>query len=239
MPPANSRQQSASNSQPSAIPVLWIDEAILAIAKPAGLRTLPDGYDPAIPYLKSLLEPLYGQLWIVHRLDKETSGVVVLARTSEAHRSLNTQFEQHNIQKVYHALVKGMPEWEEKTVDLPLRPNGDRRHRTVVDPRQGKPAVTRLRVLERFKDYALIEASPETGRTHQIRTHLAALSCPLAGDGLYGGEDPLPALEGFALHARSLSLTHPLSGEPFSLEAPYPLLFQSTLEALRLAANQP
>lgn len=213
--------------------VLWVDEVLIAINKPGGLRSLPDGYNPQAPHLKSLLEPIYGRLWIAHRLDKETSGVVVLARTSEAHRSLNTQFEQHTTQKVYHALVKGTPEWEEKIIDLPLRANGDRRHRTVVDSQRGKPAVTRLQILERFKNNALAEARPETGRTHQIRAHLAAEGFPLAGDQLYGGGEPVPSLESFALHAKSLSLRHPVSGEPLLLEAGYPSLFQSVLEALR------
>lgn len=205
--------------------------------KPSGLRTLPDGYNPDIPHLKKLLEPIYGRLWIVHRLDKETSGVIILARTAEAHRALNTQFDQHVIHKVYHALVCGMPAWKEKEVNLPLRPNGDRRHRTVIDPRAGKPALTRLRVLERFKGYALVEARPETGRTHQIRAHLAAAGHPLAGDRLYGGGDLSPPLEGLALHARSLELIHPGSGERLTLKASYPAEFQAALERLRLTAK--
>jgi tRNA pseudouridine32 synthase / 23S rRNA pseudouridine746 synthase len=213
--------------------VLWIDEALLAINKPSGLRTLPDGYNPDAPHLKSLLEPIYGKLWIVHRLDKESSGVIVLPRTAEAHRSLNTQFEQHTARKVYHALVRGVPEWDEKVVDFPLRANGDRRHRTVADAQRGKPSLTHLRMLERFKAFALVEARPATGRTHQIRCHLAALGYPLAGDALYGGAEPVPPLVSFALHAKSLSLKHPVSGKTLLLEAPYPNDYQIALERLR------
>jgi tRNA pseudouridine32 synthase/23S rRNA pseudouridine746 synthase len=231
--------QTAAGVQSVEIPVLWIDEAILAVNKPSGLRTLPDGYNPAAPHLKSLLEPAYGRLWIVHRLDKETSGVIVLARTAEAHRLLNTQFDQHQIQKVYHALVRGIPAWEETTVELRLRPNGDRRHRTVVDPQGGKPALTRLLVLEKFKEFTLIEVRPATGRTHQIRAHLAASGFPLAGDQLYGGGEPLPPLEVLGLHARSLSLAHPITGKPFVLEAPYPVELQSALAALRMTSKKP
>ena len=136
---------------PFNIEVLYQDDGILVINKPAGLATLPDGYDPSLPHIKSVLEPQVGPLWIVHRLDKDTSGVLVLARSAAAHRSLNTQFEERLVSKVYHALVIGNPDWKVKTVSLPLRSNGDRLHRTVVDQARGKPAVTHFKVLERFE----------------------------------------------------------------------------------------
>ncbi len=217
--------------------ILWADASLLVINKPAGLRSLPDGYDPARPHVRLLLEPQFGRLWMVHRLDKETSGVLLLARSAAAHRALNTLFERHQVRKWYHAIAAGTPDWQEQTVDLPLRPNGDRRHRTVVDPIHGKPAVTHLRLLQRFSSASLVEAQPETGRTHQIRSHLAASGLPILGDALYGGPT-LPELpvDFLALHAFALELTHPESRQMMRFEAPYPLAFQSAITWLRSQA---
>lgn len=226
--------------------ILFLDDHLLAINKPAGLGTLPDGYDPSLPHAKSLLEPRYGRLWIVHRLDKDTSGVLLLARTAAAHRHLNTQFERGEVEKVYHALVQGEVPWETQTIDLPLRANGDRRHRTVVDGERGKPALTGLHVLQRFRGYTLLEARPRTGRTHQIRAHLGAISLHLVGDTLYGGppalyrsdlesgpalpDDEPPLIARPALHARSIGFLHPMSGERLCIDVPYPKDFELALE---------
>jgi len=234
--------------------ILYIDDYILAVNKPAGLPTLPDGYNPNTPHLKSILEPQYGRLWIVHRLDRDTSGVVLLARTPEAHRALNTQFETRQVTKLYHALVCTVPEWEEKTVRLPLRPNGDRRHRTVVSIKGGKTAVTKLHRLESLGRYALIEALPHTGRTHQIRAHLAAIDLPILGDALYGGQPALylsmlkmgfssqeaetPLIQRCALHACSLDFMHPVLNESFHLEAPYSQDIDGALLPLRHYSSQ-
>jgi RluA family pseudouridine synthase len=220
---------------------LYLDEALLVVNKPAGLPTLADGYHRDAPYLAGLMTQVYGRVWVVHRLDKETSGAIVFARTTQAHRELNHQFEQHQVNKVYHALVIGQPEWDEKTIRLPLRPDGDRRHRTVVDPRGGKPAVTELHILERFNNYALVEATPRTGRTHQIRAHLAAIGHSLIADDLYQGrvkvladalERTMP-IDRLGLHAHSLALIHPLSGQAQRFEAPYPPDFADAVQKLR------
>ncbi len=221
--------------------LVWQDEHILAVNKPAGLPTLPDGYDANAPHLRGILAPVYGALWIVHRLDRDTSGLVLLARSAEAHRSLNTQFEQHTIHKTYHALCLGQPAWQEKSVRLPLRVNVGHRHRTTVDFHQGKPAVTNFKALERFAACTLLEARPETGRTHQIRAHLYALGLPLAADELYGGGERLetspggPVMLRMALHACRLEFTHPHSGQPQTLSAPYAADFAAALAALRSA----
>jgi tRNA pseudouridine32 synthase/23S rRNA pseudouridine746 synthase len=233
--------------------VLYQDDALLVINKPSGLSTLPDGYNPTLPHIKSVLEQEFGRVWIVHRLDKETSGVLLLARTAQAHRSLNTQFEQRLVSKVYHALVNGNPEWQEHTVNLPLRPNGDRQHRTVIDPQAGKPATTHLKVLDRYGHYCLMEAIPETGRTHQIRAHLYALGLFIVGDKLYAGRidyqskddmrhsqrDNLSRIElakRMGLHAIALEINHPITGERMKFIAPYPAELVAVLEQFRAHA---
>jgi RluA family pseudouridine synthase len=231
--------------------ILYQDEALLVVNKPAGLSTLPDGYNPSLPHVKNVLEQQAGRLWIVHRLDKETSGVLLLARSAEAHRSLNTQFEQHLVSKIYHALVKGTPDWQEKTICLPLRSNGDRSHRTVIDLNNGKPALTHLKVLEWFGHYCLVEASPETGRTHQIRAHLSSVGLSIIGDKLYGGRNrDVPSeseseflhnidlrkisMAGMGLHAKSLEINHPISGQRLKFEAPYPVWLEDILKLLHV-----
>ncbi len=212
--------------------LLFLDEHLLVANKPAGLPTLVDGYNSEAPYLLGTLIQQFGKLWVVHRLDRDTSGVIAFARTAEAHRHLNAQFEVHSTVKIYHAIVCGVPEWHEKIIRQPLRPDGDRRHRTVIDHRRGKQALTELLVLDRFHRHTLIQAVPRTGRPHQIRAHLAAIGFPIAGDVLYGGS-PLPRIERVALHALTLRLTHPFSDAPQDFSAPYPLDFLESIKKLQ------
>jgi RluA family pseudouridine synthase len=213
------------------ISVLHADEVLLVVSKPAGLLSLPDGYDPALPHLRSLLEPAWGRLWIVHRLDRDTSGVLALARSAEAHRALSLQFQKRRTEKIYHALVWGLPAWDEITLEMPLRPNTGRRKRTAVDETRGLPARTEVRVLRRMEVRALVEARPRTGRRHQIRAHLYAAGHPVVGDPLYGRGSPLqiPGLSRLGLHAYSLGLQHPRTGRFVTFQAPYPPDFEQAL----------
>lgn len=175
------------------------------------------------------VEMHYGKVYLVHRLDKFTSGVLLFARTAEAHRHLSLQFETHKVFKRYQAILHGEPAWEEMLADSPLRSNVGRRHRTVVSP-QGKAAETWFRVLARGKGFAWVEVQPRTGRTHQIRAHAAALGHPLLGDVLYGAP-PSPFLERPALHACALTFIHPESGKELTLQAP---LAEDLVRALKL-----
>lgn len=210
--------------------ILHQDEYILVVDKPAGLPVLPDGWEKDAPYLLKTLEADYGKLWVVHRLDKTTSGVMVFARDPEAHRMLNIQFENHEAEKVYHAIVEGNPKWNEKTAKHPLRVNVGHRHRTAVDNKNGKPSETQFKVIKRYPTSALMEAKPMTGRTHQIRVHAYALGHSLLGDTLYGAEET-NVISRPALHAYSLTIH--VNGEHNTFKAPYPDDFRMALERLK------
>lgn len=211
--------------------ILFEDAEILIVNKPAGLPVLPDGWDKDAPYLVRSLEQYSRKLWVVHRLDKITSGVMVFARSAEAHRLLNMQFEGHETKKIYHAIIVGSPGWEKHIARHPLRVDVGHKHRTLVDNRKGKSSETYFHILERYNGFSLLEALPATGRTHQVRAHASALGYPLLGDSLYGAPETT-LIDRPALHAYSLSFKHPANLERVAFIAPIPPDFQTAVEKL-------
>ena len=226
--------------------ILYEDNELLCINKPAGLLSIRDGYDPLLPYVTSLLSPLFGRLWVVHRLDRDTSGTLLLARTPQAHRSLNISFENRQVHKSYHAIIHGVPKEVESVVDLPLKVDGDHQHRTIVNHASGKPAQTRLHVLRSSGDFSLIEAQPLTGYTHQIRAHLLAIGFPILLDPLYSlnlqnansnltsNEFVKLVISRLALHACALEFFHPATGLSMKITAHYPVDFEAALIKLHM-----
>jgi len=234
-------------ADPMALEVVWSDRELLVINKPAGLvvhpgagnarNTLQNGllaFDPALARV-----PRAG---IVHRLDKDTSGLLVVARTPEAHTALVAALAERQIRRGYVALCTGVMTGG-GTVDEPIGRHRSLRTRMTVRA-DGRAAVTHYRIMRRLRSHTLVSVELETGRTHQIRVHLAHLGYPLVGDPLYGGRRRLPPgasaavlaeLGGFkrqALHAARLGLTHPASGEELRFEAPLPADFAALLAAL-------
>jgi RluA family pseudouridine synthase len=224
-----------TNPPPPQPTLLYQDADLLVINKPAGLLSIPDGYNPNLPTLQTVLEPEFGPLWMVHRLDKGTSGVMVLARNAEAHRQLNQAFRERQVQKTYHGLVTPTPDWSEQVLDLPLKVNADRRHRTRVDREHGKPAWTHFQVLDKFTFGARLEIHIKTGLTHQIRAHLRELRFALLGETLYNAGLPVNPLsaERAMLHARELRFLHPADGRQLAFSAPYPDDFRAAFALIR------
>jgi len=210
--------------------ILHSDDDLLVVNKPTGLATIPEGWDRDAPHLRGLVEAEFGRVWVVHRLDKVTSGVILFARNPLAHRSLSVSFESRLVTKTYHALVCGIPLWDSHIARHPLRPGAGHPKRTVFDPRRGQQAATRFQVRERFGGHSVLEAFPETGRTHQVRAHAALLGFPILADTLYGAPEtdiiPRPAL-----HAVSLEFN--LDDRPYHLKAPYPADFEAALKKIR------
>lgn len=210
---------------------IFADDHILIINKPAGISVLPEGWDKDATYLVKELEEKFSKVWVIHRIDKITSGIIVFALNPEAHRSLNIQFEKHQVEKKYHALVNGVPKWSEKITKFPLRVNVGNKHRTIVDDKNGVKAETKFKLMEQYQLSALVEAMPMTGRTHQIRVHAYALGHPLLGDVLYSASES-KVIARPALHAHSLTFSHPFTNERVSFTADYPNDFVEAINKL-------
>jgi 23S rRNA pseudouridine1911/1915/1917 synthase len=222
------------------VPVAYVDDDVIVVDKPAGLvvhpgagapdRTLVNGLLARFPEIATVGDP--SRPGIVHRLDKGTSGLLVVARTARAYEALSAALARHEAERQYVALVRGTLTTPSGMIDAPLgRSPRDPLRRAVVTG--GRPARTRFEVVERLAEFTLIRCTLETGRTHQIRVHLAAIGHPVAGDVTYGGAQPPIGLERPFLHAIRLSFDHPTDGHLVAVESPLPNDLAAVLDALR------
>jgi RluA family pseudouridine synthase len=220
--------------------ILYEDKDIIAVNKSSGLAVSADRWNYSKRRLDTMLSEVSGRrIFTVHRIDSGTSGIVVFAKNASTHRRLSIAFESRTVRKTYTAAVHGVPRWTETECAAPLVVNGDKRHRTIIDRYRGKKSLTRFRLLCGSGGVSIIEAEPESGRTHQIRVHLASLGLPIICDPLYGRENPLflssikkswrgdpfderPLIGRLALHAAKLRLPAVGGGADLLLEAPYP-----------------
>jgi 23S rRNA pseudouridine1911/1915/1917 synthase len=239
--------------EPLTLSILYEDPSLIVIDKPPGRVVHPAYGNPSGTVVNALLyhckdlSGINGVLrpGIVHRLDKDTSGVMVVAKEDEAYQSLTKQFKDRAVKKTYLAIAYGTFGQEEGSIDAAIGRHPTQRKRMSTRTRKGRPAITRWRVLERLDGFTLLELFPQTGRTHQIRVHLASIGHPILGDPLYGrkgrsGTIQDAVLKGFvermgrqALHAQRLSFIHPKTGEPVEFVSPLPDDMRDVLECLR------
>ncbi|MCV3114257.1 RluA family pseudouridine synthase [Enterococcus hirae] len=219
--------------------IVYEDEAVAVVNKPQGMVVHPSAGHPngtmvnALMYHVKDLSSINGVIrpGIVHRIDKDTSGLLMVAKNDLAHESLAKQLKDKTSLRKYVALVHGVIPHEKGTINAPIgRSKVNRKMQAVRE--DGKPAVTHFNVLERFNDFTLVELTLETGRTHQIRVHMKYIGYPLAGDPVYGPSKTLK-VNGQFLHAKLLGFTHPITGQKMVFEAPLPTIFEKTLEKLR------
>jgi 23S rRNA pseudouridine1911/1915/1917 synthase len=230
--------------EPEDIPldILFENEDLLVINKPAGMVVHPAAGHSSGTLVHAVLghapemEGVGGEQrpGVVHRLDKDTSGLILLAKNDYAHRWLQEQFRAHQAKKTYLALVDGRPPTPAGRIEAPIgRDSRQRKQMAVVPPGKGRPAFSEYCTLEAFAEHTLLEVNPETGRTHQIRLHLAFIGCPVAGDRIYGRRHASIDLDRHFLHAARLTIRLPRQELPHSFEAPLPFELLQTLEALR------
>lgn len=223
------------------IDVLYEDRDIIVVNKPKGMVVHPANGNPdgtlvnaVMAICKDSLSGIGGEIrpGIVHRLDKDTSGVIVIAKNDKAHINLSEQIKNHEVEKTYIALVKGFVKENQATIDMPISRSTKDRKKMAVN-KDGKNAVTHFKVIERFNNFTLLEVKIETGRTHQIRVHLSQIGYPIVGDEVYSnGRNPW-GIHGQCLHAKSLKFKHPISGKQMLVEAPLPEYFEKIIKDLK------
>ncbi len=233
------------------IETIYEDEDFIILNKPAGVLTIPDRFARGIPNLYDILKEKYGEIFVVHRLDKETSGVICFAKNEEAHSDLSEKFEEHEVKKIYLALITGHLRNKQGRIDIPLSENPKLPGTMKVDYENGKRSITEYRVLEEFENFSLLEVRPLTGRMHQIRVHFKAIGHPLAIDSVYGNRQEIflseikkkykpkedepekPLMSRLTLHALRLGFFHFRKKEYVEFEARLPKDFESLLKQLR------
>ncbi|MBX3044607.1 MAG: RNA pseudouridine synthase [Candidatus Kapabacteria bacterium] len=231
------------------IDVIYEDERIIALNKPAGMLTLPDRFDRMAKSIVRILESVYPSIFVVHRIDKETSGLIIFAKDAEAHKFLNEQFMEHSLTKVYHAVVRGVFNHDELEIDIPIMANPNGKGGMVPSAR-GKYAITVVRPKEKFRLATLLECNLITGRQHQIRVHCSTTGYPLLIDEMYSGvkefylssikrkfnlqknETEKPVINRLTLHSKYMKFIHP-DGAEMKLESEYPKDFDVLIKLLR------
>lgn len=221
--------------------ILYEDDDLLMVNKPKGMVVHPSAghltgtlVNAVMYHCKDRLSGINGVMrpGIVHRIDMDTTGVLVICKNDKAHNHVAAQLKEHSITRKYRAIVHGVIKEEEGTVDAPIGRHPVERKKMAAVVKNGKCAVTHYRVLQRFRNHTYIECQLETGRTHQIRVHMASIGHPLLGDTVYGpAKNPLH-LQGQTLHAQVLGLIHPSTGEYLEVEAPLPEYFEKLLKSL-------
>lgn len=221
--------------------VLYEDSDLLIINKPKGMVVHPSAghysgtlVNALMHYCKDDLSGINGVLrpGIVHRIDMDTTGSLVVCKNDFTHNHIAEQLKVHSITRVYHAVVHGVLKEEEGTINAPIGRHPIDRKKMSINHKNGKEAVTHYKVLKRFKNFTYIECRLETGRTHQIRVHMSSISHPLLGDAVYGPAKSPYKLQGQTLHAKTIGIIHPRTGEYLEIEAPLPEYFTNLLDKL-------
>ena len=222
------------------VEILYEDNDIIVVNKPKGMVVHPANGNPdgtlvnaIMSICKDSLSGIGGEIrpGIVHRLDKNTSGAIIIAKNDKAHINLSEQLKNHEIKKTYIALVRGIVKENNATINMPIGRSKKDRKKMDVD-KNGKEAITHFKVLKRYKDCTLLEINIETGRTHQIRVHLSHIGYPIIGDEVYSNGKNKWNIVGQCLHAKSLDFMHPITGKKMHIEAELPEYFQKILEDL-------